>query len=132
MKRFSSTNMVGFSDGTKVSRQTLESRIRKAKENFKWSYGVSFPFCQCCGKNANAGKRLSVSHIISVKECIELGKSEMAYNEDNFQLECNECHLEWEHKENNVFIQDNFENKCDFIEQNFPEVFKRLRAKNKI
>ena len=132
MKKFSSTNLVRLSDGSKISRQILESRTRKAKEDFKWSYGVSFPFCQCCGKNANAGKRLSVSHIISVKECIETGKSEMAYNEANFQLECNECHQEWENKGNNVFKQMNFENKCDFIEEHFNDTFKRLRAKNKI
>ena len=124
--------MVTLSNGEKISRQTLESRMRKAKEDFKYSYGVSHPYCQSCGLNTNAGKRLSVSHIVSVKECIESGQSEFAYDERNFQLECNECHQEWENKGNNVFGQNNFEYKCDFIEQHFPQTFRRLRAKNKI
>ena len=139
MKKFSNTNLVRLSSGETISRQTLETRMNKEKNDYKLDRSLYAPYCDACG---NPNTRLSVSHIVSVKECIEAGKSEQAYNQKNFQLECNQCHEEWETKEttekNRVILlskivnHNNYQYKHDFIFDNFPETYKRLNAKGKI
>ena len=72
----------------------IESKLRKAKKEFVQSVD---PVCQGCGKG---GKRLSVSHTISVKRCKELGKEELIYDIKNFSLDCccdtGDCHSLYE------------------------------------
>ena len=73
---------------------TIERKLRKAKQEFVNS---KEPICEGCGKG---GKRLSVSHTLSVKRCKELGKEELIYDIKNFSFDCCcdsiDCHFIWE------------------------------------
>lgn len=81
-----------------MKKQYIQARIdrelRKAKQLFVNS---KEPICEGCGKG---GKRLSVSHTISVKRCKEIGNTELIWDIDNFSLDCccdtGDCHFLWE------------------------------------
>lgn len=72
----------------------INKKLKKAKKLFVNS---KEPICEGCGKG---GKRLSVSHTISVKRCKELGKEELIYDIKNFSFDCCcdniDCHFIWE------------------------------------
>ena len=87
-------NTYECSDGTRVLKSTIDSRVKKAKakklDNMNLDQG--FIACEECGINASSGVYLDCSHTISVKECQESGRSELAYNVDNLRVLCRRCH----------------------------------------
>lgn len=84
-------NTVSTSYGDRLTTSVIDSRIRKAKA--KKYLELEFNACERC--NSNQG-RLDMSHIISVKECKESGRAELAYTVDNLELLCRDCHNEIE------------------------------------
>ena len=83
MKNFSNKNTYATSYGTRLTRDQIERKVRKAKfekiTSQMHTYG--YCFCEICRKNANAGEPLDCSHTISVKEALESGRAELAYDE---------------------------------------------------
>ena len=53
-----------------------------------------FNFCVEVGCGASSGVYLDASHKISVKECQESGKSELAWDVDNLEVLCRFHHQE--------------------------------------
>lgn len=96
MKPFSNNNTYSTTTGERLNRQQIETRIRKAKglliDQQLLHYGYNF--CQSCGINQNAGIPLDCSHTVSVKECLETGKAELAFDVDNMRVLCRRCHNE--------------------------------------
>ena len=82
------------SDGTRVSQQEIDRRIRLAKKKVleRQLEIDGFNSCVQCGRSS--GTFLDCSHKISVKKCKEIGKSELCYDEKNIEVLCRECHQE--------------------------------------
>lgn len=82
------------SSGERLSKTTIDSRIRAAKKEFTdEAIEEGKAFCWSCG---HTKERLSCSHIISVNNCQNDSRCEVAYLKDNLQLECLSCHSETE------------------------------------
>ncbi len=83
------------SEGERLSKTQIDLLVSKAKREFKEeALEEGKGYCWACG--TNNGYR-AASHIISVDKCQKDGRTEVAWNKDNLQLECNSpCHLETE------------------------------------
>ncbi len=88
-----------LSSGKRLSKKIIDRRIKKAKELkkelFFEEHGYYF-----CEHTKRTDCRLSMSHIISVKECQNNGNSELSYDIDNLELLSDESHLEIEQMSN--------------------------------
>lgn len=85
-------NTYRTSDGTRVTKKEIDRRIHQAKQ-WKLDDQMSefgFHFCEECGRNDDLP--LDCSHTISVKECQESGRSEMAWSLDNIRILGRKCH----------------------------------------
>lgn len=80
------------STGERLSKSTIDYRIRKAKQkviqNQLLEYGYNF--CEDC--KVSSGVRLDCSHDISVDECQKTGRAELAYDVNNMKIRCRKCH----------------------------------------
>ena len=89
-------NTYSTTEGIRYTRQQIESRIRKAKaaiiEAQQLAHG--FNFCQKCHRSA--GDYLDCAHKIPVKVCLESGMAELAWDENNIQVLCRECHRSYD------------------------------------
>ena len=76
-------NFYKTSDGLRVSKATIDRRVRNAK---KWKVQIQFDelgynVCEDCFKNDC--KPLDCSHNISVNECQKSGRAELAWDLSN-------------------------------------------------
>lgn len=119
-------NTYQLSDGTRIKKSVLDSRIAAAKKKFKASFEedefTGLTFCQALGKNAD--ETVDNSHIISVDRCQKMGKSELAYDVDNLQRESRSQHDIWAGVSIELrMIQQNFIHKCEYIAKHDPQDF---------
>jgi len=110
MNHISKTNKVRLSTGEKISRMEFNKRIHDAKE-LKLSQQLNehgLNFCQDCANDNESlfkllidGQKfindleyriLECSHEISVKECVESGRAELAYDLNNMRIRCHYHH----------------------------------------
>ena len=94
MKPFSNKNTYKESSGARVTRGLIERRTReaKAKKIDLQLLEHGYNFCEECGRNASSGERLDCAHTISVKECLESGRAELAYDVNNIRILCRPDH----------------------------------------
>lgn len=82
------------SSGEKISKSTIDYRIREAKKKkidlMLDMYG--YIFCEECNINANSGMYIDCSHDISVDDCQKNGMTELAWDVDNITMRCRKCH----------------------------------------
>jgi hypothetical protein len=105
MRQVSKTNHIHTSTGETLTRTEFNRRVRQAKEKKvgqqKDEFGYNF--CQDCSENNRFGLDdafhsdeeytiLDCSHKISVKECIESCRAELAYDLDNIIIRCRHHH----------------------------------------
>jgi hypothetical protein len=102
MNKVSKTNHIHTSIGETLTRAEFNKRVNEAKENKiqqqKDKFG--FNFCEDCDKNYFDKcewddlkfRTLDCSHEISVKECIESGRAEFAFDLDNIRIRCRYHH----------------------------------------
>jgi hypothetical protein len=80
----------------RVSKSTIDSRTKAAKrrllDNQMLEFG--FNFCTEVGCGASSGVYLDCAHIISVKECQESGRAELAWDVNNMKVKCRKHHQE--------------------------------------
>lgn len=80
------------SSGEKVTKSYIDKKIREAKKKkldmFIKKHG--YYFCEECGRNDC--KPIDCSHNISVKECQESGRAELAWDVNNITLRGRPCH----------------------------------------
>jgi len=102
------------SEGERLSKTTIDNRIRATKREFLDEAAEEGKGCYCwsCGSSQ---ERLSCSHIISVNNCQNDGRCEVAYLKDNLQLECLSCHAETER--GLIDHHANYRYKKEFIER---------------
>ena len=78
-------NTYEISSGERLSKSVIDKRVKKAKENyindFRDKHGYLF-----CERTKRVDCVLDCSHIISVKACQNMGRSELAYSLDNIEL----------------------------------------------
>ena len=84
-------NTYSTSYGDRLTTPEIDRRIRKAKSKKKLE--LEYHACERCDSNQGW---LDMSHIISVKECKESGRAELAYTVDNLELLCRTHHDEIE------------------------------------
>lgn len=113
--RMANLNLMGSfqtSTGERLQKSTIDFRIKKAKKQFTdQAKEDGKSYCWSCGTTRD---QLSCSHIISVNQCQNDGRAEMAYDVRNLQLECIPCHKETESR--NINHHANFLYKSEFIE----------------
>lgn len=80
------------SDGDKVTKAEIDRNVRKAKAqklaNYTEEHG--YIFCEDCGRNDCLP--VDCSHDISVSECQNSGRSELAWDVENITLRGRKCH----------------------------------------
>ena len=94
-------NKYSMSDGTMIEKSKIDSRIKKTKEDYKQKFfdDNGFYFCE---RSIRSDLPRDMSHIISVRECQDMGKSELAWCPKNIELLCRDEHLKFEQLPNKV------------------------------
>ncbi len=89
-----SNNTYETSDGIRLTRKHIESRIRRAKQEVIETqlYEAGFNHCQACGKSR--GEPLDCAHVLPVAKCLSSGMAELAYKPENIRILCRTCHRE--------------------------------------
>lgn len=89
-------NSFSTSKGERIPKKQIDINVRAAKgiklADMYSEHGYIFCEEEGCGKNASAGEPIDCSHDISVKECQESGRSELAWDVDNITMRCRTCH----------------------------------------
>ena len=88
------SNTYQLSNGDRITKSVIDSRIRKAKAEVLDNQMKEFGYNFCVECQRSSGVRLDCSHIVSVKTCQEMGCSEMAYSIDNIEIVCRQHHSE--------------------------------------
>lgn len=90
------------SNGERLTKSVIDNRIRKAKAaKLKAMLDEQgYIACENCG--VSGGARLDCSHNISVKECQETGRSELAYDVKNITVLCRQHHIEFENNRKKI------------------------------
>jgi len=85
-------NYFKTSTGERVSKSVIDRKVRQAKEAKleKQFLEDGYNHCEECGQST--GTYLDCSHVISVKESQEMGRSELAWDENNIKILCRRCH----------------------------------------
>lgn len=100
------------SDGERVTKTFIDGQIRKTKKQFTDdAYDEGLNYCWACERN---DKFLSCSHIVSVNKCQNDGRAEKAWDYENLQLECLDCHAETER--GTISHHENCDYKLEYIE----------------
>lgn len=95
-KQIEMANTYRMSDGSRITKAEIDKRVHKAKaqklEQMMEDYG--YVFCEDCGKNDC--KPVDCSHDISVKECQESGRTELAWDVGNITMRGRSCHQKYD------------------------------------
>lgn len=87
-------NSYALSDGSRKTKSRIDTAVKEAKKFYRLSrYDEEKFYCEACGRYHFL---MDVSHIVSVDDCQKQGKSEQAWNPENFELLCRECHTKFE------------------------------------
>ena len=88
------------SDGERVAKSVIDSRVRDAKSNAlsEQFYEYGYNFCEEC--EVSSGVYLDCSHTISVDEAQKTRRSELAWDVSNLRVLCRRCHAK--HDKNNL------------------------------
>jgi site-specific DNA-methyltransferase (adenine-specific) len=87
--------------GERVTKTFIDHKVRETKAVFvSDAIDEGRNYCWSCGRTDT---RLSCSHIISVNDCQNDGRADKAWDYDNLQLECLECHAD--KAQNNAAMQ---------------------------
>ncbi len=80
------------STGERLTRHQIEEKIRAAKKAVLQSQldEHGYNFCTTCKRNDD--RPVDCAHIISVKECLESGRTELAWDTNNIIPEGRKCH----------------------------------------
>jgi Zn ribbon nucleic-acid-binding protein len=86
------SNNVHLSNGKSISRSVFERRITLAKAMVlnRQIEAYGYNFCVKCKQNDCIP--VQCSHNVSVKECVESGKAELAYDINNIEPVGHYCH----------------------------------------
>lgn len=85
-------NTYMMSTGDRVSKTTIDYKVREAKKKLLSNQLLDFGYNFCVNCNKSSSVYLDCAHDISVKECQESGKSELAWCVGNMKVKCRECH----------------------------------------
>ena len=89
------------SNGDKIEKKTLDARISKAKDKYSANFEAEEGYIYCERHKRNDCRGISRSHIISVNECQNSARAELAYCEHNLEHLCQVAHEEievWSHE----------------------------------
>lgn len=83
------------SHGNRHPQHRIDRKIRVAKEKKleQQRFEHGYNFCEECGSNGH-GTRLDCSHVVSVKEAKETGRTELCWTISNIRILCREHHQE--------------------------------------
>lgn len=100
--KFVLVSSVTLSSGEYLDRSVFDARIQKNKEEYTEMFldRHCYEFCEHCKKNKYGCSGIARSHIISVKECINMSMAELAYCILNLELLGLRCHRELENMSN--------------------------------
>jgi len=107
------------SDGEYVEKSVIDRRIREAKAEI---YNDRLHPCEATGQSPSV-EPIDMSHVISVNDCQRLGKSDLAWSQDNIYLECRSAHRDWEDMHPRILKHRNFRSKMDYLKQHHRERF---------
>lgn len=117
-----------ISTGSYVKKSKIDDLVSQAKKQLRLNaVQDGNHFCWASGRT---DEPIDCSHIISVKRCQELEKSELAWSLENIQLESRTSHMEWESWEANiekVKNHDNIDYKLSFIREHDEESYHRFQ-----
>ena len=95
----SKINTFACSTGERIVKGKIDRNIRfaKAQKIREWKNDHGREYCEACGTNQG---RIDCSHIISVKNAQNTGRTELAWQVANIKLHCAKCHADIERKTN--------------------------------
>lgn len=89
------------STGERVSQSQIDYRIRQAKAKKVANFFDEHSYYHCEECKRSSGSWFDCSHIVSVKEAKESGKTELCWDVNNITLLCRSCHT----KRDNLNLQ---------------------------
>lgn len=105
-------NTYQLTNGERMFKANIDANVRNAKFEFvAEALDEGKNYCWACG---TTGDRLDCSHIISVDRCQKIGRSDLAWDKENLQLECRKCHIAWEARFK-IFTHANYRVKYEYI-----------------
>ena len=87
-------NTYSTSTGERLTKSLIDSRVRSAKQKLLDEQMLAFGFNFCVVCHRATGVFLDCAHIISVKECQESGRAELAWDVNNMRVKCRKHHQE--------------------------------------
>lgn len=100
MKPFSSTNTFSTSDGERFTRAQIEAKIRRAKKAALLIQQLEYGYNFCIECRRNDCVPLDCAHVVPVKDCLEGGYAELAWDVKNIEILGRKCHEKYD--KNNV------------------------------
>lgn len=85
-------NTYQTSTGERVNKATIDLRVRHAKKLLLDNQMLEFGYNFCVDCKASSDVYLDCAHDLSVKECQESGRSELAYDTNYMKVKCRNCH----------------------------------------
>ena len=85
-------NSYKMSDGTRMAKSEIDQKVREAKQKKidMMMEEQGYIVCEDCGRNDCVP--VDCSHDISVKECQESGRTELAWDVNNITMRGRKCH----------------------------------------
>ena len=82
-----------MSDGSRVTKTEIDRRVREAKRIILDAQleEHGYNFCTMCGINSS-NAIIDCAHVVSVDKCQKDGMAEVAWDLDNINPTCRECH----------------------------------------
>lgn len=100
MKKHSSKNTYSDTDGRRYTRAQIESRISIAKQAVINVQLIEYGYNYCTICKRNDCLPLDCAHTVPVKDCLERGYSELAWDTKNISIIGRKCHREMD--KNNI------------------------------
>ena len=106
MKSHSNHNTYSCSDGSRLTRSQIEKKIREAKKEkiAELEAEFGYVFCFDCGRNDCLP--VDMSHDIPIKDCLESGRAELAFDLDNLTPRGRKCHQKRDKLKINHYIDN--------------------------
>ena len=86
------SNRYKTSQGEYMNKDYIDRKIREAKAKLISKHIDEYGYVFCVKCKRSDVPPYDCSHIISVKECQETERSELAFSLDNIEILCRKCH----------------------------------------
>lgn len=89
-------NSYKISTGERVTKITIDRRVREAKKEKLAQQVNQFGYNFCTQCKANTDVPIDCAHVVSVDQCQRTGRSELAWDLENIRILGRSCHKKYD------------------------------------